>query len=131
MIEPQTPEEENIKLKYLLKAAMAEIKKRESDLKPLNFRIGELESYIDELEYEKKNLSESELIKKVNMYENGNIKTPNEINLKQKVKNIQLSYEKADIKCSFFRRRLFRFLTEEGINQTIEELTEKLKESGL
>ena len=53
MREREDIEEENLKLKYLLRAARAEIKKRENDLRPLNFKIGEMESYIDELQYEK------------------------------------------------------------------------------
>lgn len=50
-LKTQTTAEENIKLKFFLKIALAEIKKREDDLKPLNFKIGEFESYVDELKY--------------------------------------------------------------------------------
>jgi|TARA_R110002167_G_scaffold285552_1_gene490605 predicted RNase H-like nuclease (RuvC/YqgF family) len=56
-MEGLTIEEENIKLKYLLRASMAETKKREQDLKPLNFKIGELKRCIDELKHENKELT--------------------------------------------------------------------------
>ena len=94
----QRIEEENLKLKYLLRAARAEIKKREGELAPLNFKLGEMQSYIDELEH---------LEKKVKMYENGNLKTPAEVKVKEKMKNVSRMYEKASIESSFYKKRLY------------------------
>ena len=93
----QRIEEENLKLIYLLRAARAEIKKREGELAPLNFKLGEMQSYIDELEH---------LEKKVKMYENGNLKTPAEARAKEKMKKVSKMYEIASIESSFYRRSL-------------------------
>jgi hypothetical protein len=117
----QRIEEENLKLIYLLRAARAEIKKREGELAPLNFKLGEMQSYIDELEH---------LEKKVKMYENGNLKTPAEVKVKEKMKRVSRMYEKASIESSFYKKRLYPYLTENGITYTEHDLKERLKNSG-
>ena len=117
----QRIEEENLKLIYLLRAARAEIKKREGELAPLNFKLGEMQSYIDELEH---------LEKKVKMYENGNLKTPAEARAKEKIKKVSKMYEIASIESSFYRRRLAPYLTQYGVTDTEQDLKERLKNSG-
>jgi hypothetical protein len=117
----QRIEEENLKLIYLLRAARAEIKKRERELAPLNFKLGEMQSYIDELEH---------LEKKVKMYENGNLKTPAEARAKEKIKKVNKMYEIASIESSFYRRRLAPYLTQYGVTDTEQDLKERLKNSG-
>ena len=134
-MENLTIEEENIKLKYLLRAAKSEIKKREDDLKPLNFKIGELQSYIDELEHNKKELHKkigdtiiklSEAEKTIRMYNNGNILTDRECKMKDSLKEKRREKRKESIKASFWRNVVYDVFGADKQKELEEELDVKL-----